>query len=82
MPGGCPVKQYDKKGCVKMDFLEAVKRIDNRGGRIKRDNWDGFLYIDDSVLRIVTGDYYYLDEDSRKWTPDVDDILADDWKVF
>ncbi len=49
---------------------------------MKRDYWDGFLYIHDSVLRIVTGDYYYLDEESRVWMPEVDDILADDWRVF
>lgn len=65
-----------------MDFLEAVERISDSSSRMKRDNWDGFLYIHDSVLRIVTGDYYYLDEESRVWMPEVDDILADDWRVF
>lgn len=65
-----------------MDFLEAVERISGSSSRMKRYDWDGFLYIHDSVLRIVTGDWYYLDEESREWTPDVDDILADDWEVF
>ena len=71
-----------------MDFLEAVALIydGGHGWRMKRDNWDNaFLYIDYadySTLRIVNGDYFYLDEDSQRWRPDADDILADDWEVF